>query len=110
MSIFALTSSTITKQLCSPPHDQNQSLSILTKLHSVFTRTTPHEESSFSALSVSSWTSSVAHYCRTGSLEQVAADFPSHALSFAASLHCLICKLGYDTDNVRVGTAIIDML
>ncbi|GKB41536.1 urease isoform X1, partial [Tanacetum coccineum] len=27
----------------------------------------------------------------------------SHAISFGASVHGLVCKLGYDTDNVRVG-------
>ncbi|GKC95239.1 pentatricopeptide repeat-containing protein [Tanacetum coccineum] len=134
MSIFALTATTITaKQLCSPPHDHNYDLPISTKPHSVLTHTTP-DESNFSALSVSSWTSSIAHYCRMGRLDQAAAEFtrmrvsgaesnhitfvtllsscahfPSHALSFGASVHGLVCKLGYDTDNVRVGTAIIDM-
>ncbi|PWA37617.1 tetratricopeptide repeat (TPR)-like superfamily protein [Artemisia annua] len=114
MSIFASTATTIRNQLSAPPHDQNDNLSIPAKPHSIFTRRKTPDESSFCALSVSSWTSSIAHYCRTGRLDQAAAeftrmrvsgaepnhvtyvtllpscaDFPSHALSFGASVHGL---------------------
>ncbi|XP_076886191.1 pentatricopeptide repeat-containing protein At1g05750, chloroplastic-like [Bidens hawaiensis] len=37
------------------------------------------------------------------------AESPSHARSFGASIHAIACKLGYHTNNVKVGTAIIDM-
>ncbi|PWA56418.1 tetratricopeptide repeat (TPR)-like superfamily protein [Artemisia annua] len=115
-------------------HLHNDNFCIPKKPHSILTRCRTPDKSSFSALSISSWTSFIAHYCRTGCLDQAAAeftrmrvsgaepnhvtfvtllsgfaDFPVHALSFGASVHGLVCKLGYDTDNVRVGTAIIDM-
>lgn len=37
------------------------------------------------------------------------ADFPSQSLYFGASIHTLVRKLGFDTNNVKVGTAIVDM-
>ncbi|KAI3707487.1 hypothetical protein L6452_26058 [Arctium lappa] len=131
MSLFVSTAN----QLCSPPHHHHhnrnnfsRNLSIPTKSHSHIT----DHQSSFST--VSSWTSSIARYCRSGRLDHAAAeftrmrlaglqpnhitfvtllsscaDFPLHALSFGVALHALVCKLGFDMDNVKVGTAIIDM-
>ncbi|CAH1427062.1 unnamed protein product [Lactuca virosa] len=137
MSLFA--SSTLT--ICAPPHDHNDNhythppriLPIPTKQHAIFRHTTA-DDSSSGELNVSSWTSSIARYCRTGRLDRAAAeftrmrvagvepnhitfvtllsscaDFPLHALSFGTSVHALVCKFGYDKDNVKVGTAIIDM-
>ncbi|KVH88288.1 Pentatricopeptide repeat-containing protein [Cynara cardunculus var. scolymus] len=129
MSLF-ISAATITNQLCSPPHHQNdnfsRNLSIPTKSH---THTSAHQ-----SLTVSSWTSSIGRYCRNGRLDHAAAeftrmrlagvqpnhitfvtllsscaDFPLHALSFGVSLHALVCKLGFHADDVKVGTAIIDM-
>ncbi|KAI3523964.1 hypothetical protein L1887_02513 [Cichorium endivia] len=138
MSHFASTL-TITKQLCPPPHDHNdnqlphhlRTLQFPTKPHAIF-RNKTSDDSSFGA--VSSWTSSIAGYCRTGRLDRAAAeftrmrvagvepnhitfvtllsscaDFPLHALSFGASIHALVCKFGFHQDNVKVGTAIVDM-
>ncbi|KAK2969128.1 hypothetical protein RJ640_017243 [Escallonia rubra] len=83
---------------------------------------------------VSSWTSSISRHCQNGHLANAAteftrmrlagvepnhitfvtllsgcAHFPSRALHFGASLHALVRKLGFDTNNVKVGTAVVDM-
>ncbi|KAD6453213.1 hypothetical protein R6Q59_014970 [Mikania micrantha] len=118
MSLFVPTAATITNQLCAPQHDTGH-------------KNPHHIESTFT---VSSWTSSIARHCRTGRLDRAAteftrmrlagvepnhitfvtllsscAEFPLHALSFGVSIHALACKLGFHTDNVKVGTAIVDM-
>lgn len=81
-----------------------------------------------------SWTSSIARHCRNGRLADAAAvftrmrtvgvepnyvtfvtllsgcaGFPSQAPYLGASIHALVRKLGLDTCNVKVGTAIVDM-
>ncbi|XP_059627793.1 pentatricopeptide repeat-containing protein At1g05750, chloroplastic [Cornus florida] len=81
-----------------------------------------------------SWTSSIARHCRNGRLVEAArefsrmrlagvepnhitfvtllvacADFPSKTLSFGASVHACVRKLGLDTSNVMVGTALVGM-
>ncbi|KAK9065121.1 hypothetical protein SSX86_016504 [Deinandra increscens subsp. villosa] len=115
MSLFVSTAAaTITKQFCPQPHD------------------IPPKAPAESNFTVSSWTASIARHCRTGRLDRAATDFtrmrvagvepnhitfvtllsscsgfPSHALSFGVSIHALVCKLGFD--DVKVGTAIIDM-
>ncbi|MFS8014994.1 putative tetratricopeptide-like helical domain superfamily [Helianthus anomalus] len=123
MNLFISITPPITNQLHAPPHHCSN-LSIPTKPHS-----TPTIESNST---VSSWTSSIAHHCRTGRLNHAATDFtrmrvagvepnhitlvtllsacaefPFHALSFGASLHALVYKFGFE--NVKVGTAVIDM-
>ncbi|KAJ9537196.1 hypothetical protein OSB04_029929 [Centaurea solstitialis] len=125
MSLLVSTT-TITNQLHNNNHPSSPNLSIPPKSNT--------HQSNFSALSVSSWTSSIARYCRNGRLDHAAAeftrmrlagvqpnhitfvtllstcaDFPSHALCFGVSLHALVYKLGFHMDNVKVGTAVIDM-
>ncbi|KAI5323073.1 hypothetical protein L3X38_032145 [Prunus dulcis] len=81
-----------------------------------------------------SWTSSISHRCRNGQLAEAVAHFirmrragiepnhitfvtlfsgcahfPSKGVLFGASLHAYARKLGLDTNNVMVGTAVIDM-
>ncbi|CAI9105504.1 OLC1v1004435C1 [Oldenlandia corymbosa var. corymbosa] len=84
---------------------------------------------------VVSWTASIAQQCRKGRLSMAASTFtrmrlsgvePNHitflpllsgcahfpsqsALSFGSALHGYIRKLGLDTANVKVGSAVIDM-
>ncbi|KAK4255293.1 hypothetical protein QN277_008308 [Acacia crassicarpa] len=80
------------------------------------------------------WTSSIALRCRNGQLREAAseftrmreadvepnhvtfitllsacADYPSEIISFGASIHAYTRKLGFDMNNVMVGTAVIDM-
>ncbi|KAI3825365.1 hypothetical protein L1987_06848 [Smallanthus sonchifolius] len=125
MSLSVPTAATITKQFCAPPHDNSDN----------HYPTKPHSRVAVeSSSTVSSWTSSIARHCRSGRLDRAAAEFtrmrvagvepnhitfvtllsgcaefPFHALSFGVSIHALVCKLGFHTDNVKVGTAIIDM-
>ncbi|KAL6340551.1 hypothetical protein AAG906_010459 [Vitis piasezkii] len=81
-----------------------------------------------------SWTSSIALHCRNGQLPEAAAefsrmqiagvrpnhitfltllsactDFPLEGLRFGGSIHAYVRKLGLDTENVMVGTALVDM-
>ncbi|PQQ13268.1 pentatricopeptide repeat-containing protein [Prunus yedoensis var. nudiflora] len=81
-----------------------------------------------------SWTSSISHRCRNGQLAEAVehfirmrragiepnhitfvtlfsgcAHFPLKGGLFGASLHAYARKLGLDTNNVMVGTAVIDM-
>ncbi|KAA8544340.1 hypothetical protein F0562_022392 [Nyssa sinensis] len=81
-----------------------------------------------------SWTSSIAQHCRNGHLAEAGtefsrmriagvepnhitfvtllsgcADFPSQTFCFGASIHAYVRKLGLDTNNVKVGTAVVDM-
>ncbi|CAK7332007.1 unnamed protein product [Dovyalis caffra] len=83
---------------------------------------------------VVSWTSSISRQCRNGQLHQAAsqltqmrlleispnhvtfitllsccADFPSQGKSFGPLLHAYVRKLGFDTCNLMVGTALVDM-
>lgn len=37
------------------------------------------------------------------------ADFPSESSSFGSMIHGLVCKLGLDKNNVKVGTALVEM-
>ncbi|XP_052198587.1 pentatricopeptide repeat-containing protein At1g05750, chloroplastic [Diospyros lotus] len=80
------------------------------------------------------WTSSITRHCRNGRLADAAAEFaemrvsgvepnyvtfvsllsacaefPLLTLCFGASLHAYVRKLGLDTTNVKVGTAVVDM-
>ncbi|XP_071698860.1 pentatricopeptide repeat-containing protein At1g05750, chloroplastic [Rutidosis leptorrhynchoides] len=121
LSMSAATTTITNQQFNAPPLPNNPN-SISKKPHN------------YSDSAVSSWTSSIAQYCRTGHLDQAAteftrmrlagiepnhitfvtllstcADFPSHSLSFGASVHGLVYKLGYITNNVKVGTSIINM-
>ncbi|KAM2245769.1 hypothetical protein EV2_007083 [Malus domestica] len=81
-----------------------------------------------------SWTSSISHRCRNGHLAEAlahfiqmrragvepnhvtfvtllsgCAHFPAKGVQFGPSLHAYARKLGLDTNNVMVGTAVIDM-
>ncbi|KAK9279687.1 hypothetical protein L1049_013367 [Liquidambar formosana] len=81
-----------------------------------------------------SWTSSIARHCRNGRLAEAAAeftrmriagvepnhitfvtllsgctDFPLENTRFGASIHACARKMGLDTNNVKVGTAIVGM-
>ncbi|KAL6976463.1 hypothetical protein U1Q18_025251 [Sarracenia purpurea var. burkii] len=81
-----------------------------------------------------SWTSSIARHCRNGHLAEAAAefarmrdsgvepnhitfitllsacaDFPARSLWFGKSVHAYVRKLGLDTIDVKVGTAIVDL-
>ncbi|GAB2274555.1 hypothetical protein Dimus_039093 [Dionaea muscipula] len=81
-----------------------------------------------------SWTSSIARYCRYGRLSSATkefirmrlagvepnhntfltllsgcAHFPSKGPSLGAAIHALVRKLSLDTENVMVGTALVDM-
>ncbi|KAM1342591.1 hypothetical protein ACFX15_006610 [Malus domestica] len=81
-----------------------------------------------------SWTSSISHRCRNGHLAEALAHFiqmrragvepnhvtfvtllsgcthfPANGVQFGPSLHAYARKLGLDTNNVMVGTAVIDM-
>ncbi|KAI4322472.1 hypothetical protein L6164_022164 [Bauhinia variegata] len=80
------------------------------------------------------WTSSIARHCRNGQLLEAAAlfvrmreagiepnnitfvtllsacaDYPSDSVSFGTAIHANTRKLGLDTKDVIVGTALIDM-
>ncbi|XP_057466544.1 pentatricopeptide repeat-containing protein At1g05750, chloroplastic [Actinidia eriantha] len=80
------------------------------------------------------WTSSISRYCRDGRLAAAAtefirmrvagvepnhitfmcllsacADFPLTGLCFGMAVHGYVRKLGLDTKNVKVGTAIVDL-
>ncbi|KAL2348046.1 hypothetical protein Fmac_002046 [Flemingia macrophylla] len=81
------------------------------------------------------WTSSIAHHCKSGHLVKAAAEFvrmreadvepnyitfitllsacahyPSRAsISFGTTIHAYACKLGFHVNDVMVGTALIDM-
>ncbi|KAG6678772.1 hypothetical protein I3842_14G097100 [Carya illinoinensis] len=80
------------------------------------------------------WTSSIARRCRNGQLAEAAAefsrmrlagfepnhitfltllsgcvDFPAGSVSFGASIHGYVRKLGLDTNHVMVGTALVNM-
>nr|XP_043613525.1 pentatricopeptide repeat-containing protein At1g05750, chloroplastic [Erigeron canadensis] len=95
---------------------------------------TDNESNNSNSLAVSSWTASISRYCKTGHLNHAAAEFtrmrvaglqpnhitfvtllsacadhPLHALSYGTSLHALVFKFGFHTDNVKISTAIIDM-
>ncbi|OIT30182.1 pentatricopeptide repeat-containing protein, chloroplastic [Nicotiana attenuata] len=84
--------------------------------------------------STASWTSLIANHCRNGRLIEAVSEFtlmrisgfepnhvtfvtllsgcahfPAQALSLGSALHAYARKLGLDTQNVKVGTAIIDM-
>ncbi|XP_009626857.1 pentatricopeptide repeat-containing protein At1g05750, chloroplastic-like [Nicotiana tabacum] len=84
--------------------------------------------------STASWTSLIANHCRNGRLIEAVSEFtrmriygfepnhvtfvtmlsgcahfPAQALSIGSALHAYAKKLGLDTQNVKVGTAIIDM-
>lgn len=84
--------------------------------------------------STASWTSLIARHCKNGRLIEAVAEFtrmrnsgvepnhitfvtllsgcahfPDQALSFGSALHGYARKLGLDTQNVKVGTAVIDM-
>ncbi|KAL7198411.1 hypothetical protein ACSBR2_020831 [Camellia fascicularis] len=37
------------------------------------------------------------------------ADFPSRSLCFGKSVHGYVRKLGLDRNNIKVGTAVVDM-
>ncbi|KAI7990929.1 Pentatricopeptide repeat-containing protein [Camellia lanceoleosa] len=81
-----------------------------------------------------SWTYSISRHSRNGRLAQAAAeftrmrvsgvdpnhitfmtllsacaDFPSRSLCFGKSVHGYVRKLGLDRNNVKVGTAVVDM-
>ncbi|CAN6692027.1 unnamed protein product [Malus baccata var. baccata] len=81
-----------------------------------------------------SWTSSISHRCRNGHLAEAlahfiqvrragvepnhvtfvtllsgCAHFPAKGVQFGPSLHAYARKLGLDTNNVMVGTTVIDM-
>ncbi|GER36513.1 pentatricopeptide repeat-containing protein [Striga asiatica] len=81
-----------------------------------------------------SWTSSIARHCKNGDLSQAilqftcmrtsgcepnhitlvtllsgCARFPARGLSLGPSVHCYACKIGLDTTDVMVGTAVVDM-
>ncbi|XAR59635.1 hypothetical protein NMG60_11015543 [Bertholletia excelsa] len=81
-----------------------------------------------------SWTSSISTHCRNGRLAEAAAefvrmriagvepnhitfisllsacaDFPLHSFCFGKSVHAYVRKLGLDRNNVKVGTAIVDL-
>jgi pentatricopeptide repeat protein len=83
---------------------------------------------------VVSWTSSIARHCRNGQLAQAAAefqrmrlagiepnhvtfvtlfsgcaDFPLESVVFGSSIHAYVRKFGLLTNNVMVGTALLDM-
>ncbi|KAG5566489.1 hypothetical protein RHGRI_002147 [Rhododendron griersonianum] len=80
-----------------------------------------------------SWTTSLHHHCRSGRLPEAAAEltrlriagiepnyitfitllsacarFPTDSLCFGMSLHAYARKLGLDTTNVKVGSAVVD--
>ncbi|KAM7522530.1 hypothetical protein LguiA_012432 [Lonicera macranthoides] len=81
-----------------------------------------------------SWTSSISRHCRSGRLSAAAleftrmrisgvepnnvtfvtllsgcAHFPSKSLDFGAAIHAFVRKLGFDVNDVKVGTAVVDM-
>ncbi|XP_031100136.1 pentatricopeptide repeat-containing protein At1g05750, chloroplastic [Ipomoea triloba] len=81
-----------------------------------------------------SWTSSISRYCRNGRLAEAVneftrmrlsgvepnhatfisllsccAHFPSQSRPFGAAMHAYARKLSLDTQNVKVGTAVVDM-
>ncbi|KAF2303140.1 hypothetical protein GH714_014097 [Hevea brasiliensis] len=83
---------------------------------------------------VVAWTDSISRHCRNGQLPEAAsqftqmllsgvepnhitfttllsgcADFPSEGKSFGPLIHSYARKLGFDTCNVMVGTALVDM-
>ncbi|KAJ8439325.1 hypothetical protein Cgig2_022462 [Carnegiea gigantea] len=80
------------------------------------------------------WTSAIGRHCRNGDLSQAmkeftrmrlsdiepnhitfitllsgCAHFPSQGQFLGGSIHAYVRKLGLDRDNVRVGTAVVDM-
>ncbi|KZV17389.1 pentatricopeptide repeat-containing protein chloroplastic-like [Dorcoceras hygrometricum] len=105
------------------------------KLHNLGLKSShySHENGSLDA-STASWTSSIAYYCKNGSLPKAVsefnrmrlsgvepnhitfvtllsgcANFPSHGLYLGPSVHGYCRKLGLDFNDVMVGTALIGM-
>ncbi|KAK4440563.1 Pentatricopeptide repeat-containing protein, chloroplastic [Sesamum alatum] len=140
MSNPAFTAAPITiQQLSSPPSAPPFRLSPINTSspdRRQFSLKTSQSNNSNSLLeaSTASWTSSIAHHCKSGRLSKAVlqfssmrtsgvepnhvtfvtllsgcADFPSQGLSLGPSVHGYARKMGLDVDNVMVGTALIVM-